>query len=1002
MSNNLQIEDAMMQETSMTGTKTTPPVKTSLNVEDLKKLATNLKGVLHYDTMMRTLYATDASVYRELPQAVAFPKSTQDLKTLIQFATKHKTSLIPRTAGTSLAGQCVGHGIVVDVSKNFTEIIELNAQEKWVRVQPGVVRDELNKYLLPHGLMFGPNTSTSNRCMIGGMVGNNSCGTTSIKYGNTRDHVLELNVLLSDGSEVTVKDLNTTDFKQKCEGTTLESKIYQCINEILSDHDNQCEIINEFPKEEVTRRNTGYALDELLFSELFDDEDAPAFNLCKLLTGSEGTLSFTTEIKLNLVPLPPKEKAVICTHFHDLDSSLRATVIAMQHAPFAVELMDDNILDCTKGQLQYEKYRFFIEGEPKAVLCVELKADTKTELDALVQKLIDDYKENKLGYSHPIVYGEDIDKVWGIRKAGLGLLSNIPGDAKAVAVVEDTAVAVEDLPAYIKDFKAMLAGFNTESVYYAHAGAGELHMRPLLDLKKKEDRKRFRDIGRATAELVKKYEGANSGEHGDGRVRGEFLELLVGKVNYQLFKKVKQTFDPNNIFNPGKIVDAPPINEDLRYDEDQKTKSFDTKMDFSDTDGILRMLEKCTGSGDCRKTHLIGGTMCPSYMATRNERDTTRARANILREFLTRSNDANPFAHEEVKEVMSLCMSCKGCKSECPSNVDMATLKAEYQYQYYKKHGVPQRAKLFANITDLHKKGSILPSINNLGISLFGGMMKKRFGIAEERSIPHLYKTTLTKWFKKNYKKIKPKSPKSKVYFFNDEFTNYLDTPVGMKAIELLCKLGYEVEIPEHVESGRAQLSKGLLDEAQKLARKNVSLLKNKVTENTPIVGVEPSAILGFRDEYIRLVEKSNMEAAKALGKNALTIEEFLWKEVEKGNISPSDFSTNSKTVLLHGHCHQKALSSVNYTAWLLALPENYNVEVIPSGCCGMAGSFGYEAENYKVSMEVGELVLFPAVRESNRDTIIAAPGTSCRHQIHDGTKRKSQHPVEVLFDALV
>ncbi len=1001
MSDNLQIETTMKKKM-----EEIPPfniVKVSLKIEDLKKLEKDLEGSLYYDKKMRTLYATDASVYRELPQAVAFPKSVKDLQTLIQFATQKETSLIPRTAGTSLAGQCVGHGIVVDVSKHFTKILEFNAQEKWVRVQPGVVRDELNKYLAPHGLMFGPNTSTSNRCMIGGMVGNNSCGTTSVKYGNTRDHVLELKTLLSDGSEATFNAINQTILDNKCKGENLENKIYDCLNTILSNHDYQCEIINEFPKEEVTRRNTGYALDQLLFTDLFDDEDAPPFNLCKLLTGSEGTLAFTTEIKLNLVPLPPKEKALVCSHFHDLESSLKATVVSMQHAPFAVELMDDHILDCTKGQLQYEPYRFFLEGEPKAVLCVELGADTKAELEALTQKLIDDYKQNDIGgYAHPVVYGEDIQKVWGIRKAGLGLLSNMPGDAKPVTVVEDTAVAVEDLPAYIADFKKMLASFNTQSVYYAHAGAGELHMRPLLDLKKKEDRERFRAIGKATAELVKKYEGANSGEHGDGRVRGEFLELLVGKINYQLFRKIKATFDPKNIFNPGKIVDAPPINEDLRYEENQETKTFNTKMDFSDTDGILRMVEKCTGSGDCRKTHLMGGTMCPSFMATRNEEDTTRARANILREFLTRSNDENPFAHEEVKEVMDLCLSCKGCTSECPSNVDMTTLKAEFQYQYYKKHGVPQRAKLFANITDLHKKAAILPSFSNLGINLFGNMMKKRFGIAEQRSIPKLYKTTLAKWFKKNQKKLQPKNSKGKVYFFNDEFTNYLDTPIGIKAIELLCKLGYEVEIPEHVESGRAHLSKGLLDEAQTLARKNVSLLKNKVNENTPIVGVEPSAILGFRDEYIRLVDRSEMETAKALGKYALTMEEFLWREVEKGKISAADFSKDTKTVLLHGHCHQKSLSSVDYTAWLLSLPENYQVEVIPSGCCGMAGSFGYEAEHYKVSMQIGELVLFPAVKKANSSTIIAAPGTSCRHQIHDGTKRTALHPVEILHAALI
>lgn len=993
--------ETLIENVTEKTTSLTTLTDTVIDNEVLNKLEKQLEGALYYDDTMRILYATDASVYRELPLAVALPKTKEDLKKLIHFANEHKTSLIPRTAGTSLAGQCVGSGIVVDVSKHFTKIGEFNKEENWVCVEPGVVRDELNLFLKPHGLMFGPNTSTSNRCMIGGMVGNNSCGSTSIKYGNTRDHVVELTTLLSDGSEVVFAQTDKAKFAQKCLGNKLENKIHHCIEEILSDHDNQCEIINEFPNEDVSRRNTGYALDELLLTDVFSDEEKP-FNLCDLLTGSEGTLAFTTKIKLNLVPLPPKENAVVCAHFDSLDESLRATVVAMQHEPFAVELMDDQIMDCTKGHLLYEQNRFFINGDPKAVLVVELAADTKEELEKMTNALIEDYKEAGYGYDFPIIYGKDIKKVWALRKAGLGLLSNLPGDAKAVTCIEDTAVAVQDLPEYIADFKTMLDGLGMSAVYYAHAGAGELHLRPLLDLKKKKDRELFRTVGLETAKLVKKYEGANSGEHGDGRVRGEFLEMLVGPVNYQLFKKIKNTFDPNNIFNPGKIVDTPATNESLRYEEDQETKQFDTMFDFSDTDGILRMTEKCTGSGDCRKTHLMGGTMCPSFMATRDEKDSTRARANTLREFLTRSDDENPFAHPEVKEVMDLCISCKGCKSECPSNVDMATLKAEFQYQYYKKHGVPQRAKAFANVAKIHKLGSIFPALNNLGIKLFGEMTKKRLGIAEKRTIPTLYKTTLGKWFKKNQRRLKPQNYKGKVYFFNDEFTNYLDTEIGIKAIELLSKLGYEVEIPEHVESGRAHLSKGLLEDARDFARRNVDLLKDKVTVDIPLVGVEPSGILSFKDEYPRLVTDANRAAAVSLGENAMMIEEFLWKEAEKGNITVNDFNDEIGNVLLHGHCHQKALSSVSYSAHILSLPQNYRVEVIPSGCCGMAGSFGYEEEHYDVSMQIGELVLFPAVRQSINTAIIAAPGTSCRHQIFDGTKRKALHPVEILWEVVL
>jgi len=965
--------------------------------DQLIQLKKTLNGDFHFDKTLKVLYATDASVYRSLPLAVALPKNISDLKVLVEFANQNKVSLIPRAAGTSLAGQCVGDGIVVVISKHFTEIIEFNESEKWVRVQPGVVRDELNQFLKPYNLMFAPNTSTSNRCMMGGMVGNNSCGTTSIKYGNTRQHLLELKTLLSDGSEVVFNQVSKSTFEAKCKGDNLESNIYNCLNEILSDHANQCEIINQFPKEEVTRRNTGYALDELLFTNVFSDDEKP-LNVCDLISGSEGTLALTTEIKLNLVPLPPEKNAVICAHFGSVNDALKAVITANQHEPYAVELMDDQVMDCTKGHIQFEQYRFFIKNDPKAILAIELAADTDAELDKLVDKLVNDLKTNEKTTDFSVVKGDEIKSVWALRKAGLGLLSNIPGDAKAITLVEDTAVAVEDLPEYIEEFKAMLDRYGLKSVYYAHAGEGELHLRPLLDIKKKKDRELMRTIGLETAKLVKKYEGANSGEHGDGRVRGEFLEMLVGPINYGFFKKIKNTFDPNNIFNPGKIVDVPPVNEDLRYEEDQKTPVHDTVFSFDDTNGILRMVEKCTGSGDCRKTHLIGGTMCPSFMATRNEKDTTRARANILREFLTRSNEKNPFAHEEVKEVMDLCISCKGCKSECPSNVDMATIKAEFQYQYYKKHGIPQRAKLFANVTKLHKMGSMLPGLNNLGINIAGGFLKKHYGVAEKRSIPKLYKTTLAKWFKKNIAKIKPKSPKGKVWFFNDEFTNYLDTEIGIKTIQLLSKLGYEVEIPQHVDSGRAQFSKGLLDDAKALAIENVKLLKDIVTEETPMIGVEPSAILSFRDEYLRLVSTADKTAAEKLGKNALTVEEFLWKEVEKGNITADNFTKDSKKVLLHGHCHQKALSKQDFTAWLLEVPENFQVEIIPSGCCGMAGSFGYEKEHYDVSMQIGELVLFPAVKNAENNTLIAAPGTSCRHQIKDGTSKSALHPTEILW----
>lgn len=970
----------------------------------LQKLASTLDGDLFYDDMMRTLYATDASVYKEYPTAVIYPKNKKDIQTIIQFANVNKIALIPRAAGTSLGGQVVGNGIVVDVSKYFTEIIEINATEKYCIVQPGVVRDELNRQLKSVDLFFAPETSTANRAMIGGMVGNNSCGTNSIVYRTTRHHVLELSGFLSDGSEVVFKDLSQEEFQQKIQQNNLDGIIHQFLFEELSNQETQKEILEQFPNQKIHRRNTGYAIDELLHQQPFNTNGKP-FNLCELICGSEGTLAFITEIKLNLVPIPPKEKVVIAVHFNTLEESLRATVIAMQHQPSACELIDKIILDCTKSNIEQNKNRFFIQGDPAAILCVEFHAETK---EAIEQKAIDlqkDFEREKIGFHFPNLFGNDINKIWNLRKAGLGLLANIPGDKKAVAVIEDTAVTVEDLPAYIGEFTDMMNRHKQQSVYYAHAGAGELHLRPILDLKKKDDRILFRTIATETAELVKKYNGSLSGEHGDGRVRGEFIPLMVGEKNYQLLRKLKYTFDPNNIFNPGKIVDTPPMDTFLRYEENQETKQFETVFNFDKDDGILRAAEKCNGSGDCRKLPGSGGTMCPSYMATRNEKDSTRARANILRDFLSNSTQPNKFNHKEIYDVMDLCLSCKGCVSECPSNVDIPTLKAEFLHQYYKDNGVPLRTKAIANIGKLSKLAMFFPRLSNFSLSnkYTSKVLKKILKIAPQRSMPLYYKETLLSWYKKNKNELAIDGErKGKVYFFFDEFTNFNDVEIGIKALKLLAKLGYDIDYIEHSDSGRAHLSKGLIVEAQKLAKENVAKLKTFINSDTPLIGIEPSAILSFRDEYPRLVDASEKANAKKLGENCLIIEEFLGKEIQKGKISSAQFSTATKHIKLHGHCHQKALSSLDYSAWVCGLPSNYHVEIIPSGCCGMAGSFGYEKEHFEVSMQVGELVLFPAVRNANEETIIAAPGTSCRHQIKDGTHKIAKHPIEILYEALV
>ncbi len=956
-----------------------------------RSLRRQLQGELFTDETMRRLYATDASAYREIPIAVAIPKNDDDILKLIHFAKENKTSLIPRAAGTSLAGQVVGGGIVVDISKHFNRMYDIDINKGYVWVQPGIVRDDLNQLLKPHGFFFAPETSTANRAMIGGMIGNNSCGSNSVVYGSTREHLLEVKGFLADGTKVTFKDV---DLDQQ------EHHLYKHIKSVLSDPANRAEIEKNFPKSTIARRNTGYAMDMLLRMKPFTP-NGPAFNFSALIAGSEGTLCFVTRAKLKITPLEPPFKKLVCIHCSSIDESLRANLVALKYNPSAVELMDHYVFEATKRNIGQKENRFFIEGDPMAILVAEITRASEAEVDRDAAALIADLKNDKLGYSYPVVSGDDIKKVWNLRKAGLGLLSNIPGDTKPVPVIEDTAVDVNDLPNYIADINTMLKKHNLYSVHYAHAGSGELHLRPYIDLKKEEGVKLFRRVAEDTAALVKKYDGSLSGEHGDGRLRGEFIPTMIGEHNYKLICELKKVWDPDNIFNPGKIVDTPPMDTFLRFEKDQVTKEFDTVLDFSDTMGILRTAEQCNGSGDCRKTEMSGGTMCPSYMATRKEKETTRARANILREMITRSDKPNPFAHDEIKDVMDLCLGCKGCKSECPSNVDLAKLKQEWQYQYYKEKGVPLRSRLIGNFEGGMKLAAIAP----WGYRMFGGLIKLVAGFAQGRSLPNVSSKTWKKWYLNEFRvsqRIRKEAKEAqRVYVFIDELLNFNEPEIGINTVKLLDKLGYEVAFVEHAASGRSFLSKGLLDQARELAKKNIAIFENIITPETPLIGVEPSAILTFRDEYPDLVRGEEKEKAKRIAASTFMIEEFLAKELDAGRIDVKLFKEQKKIIKLHGHCQQKALSSLTPVKKILTKLGNNEVHMIPSGCCGMAGSFGYEKEHFDLSMQIGELVLFPTVRKQPLDVVIAAAGVSCRHQIKDGTGRRAVHPVEILLDAL-
>ncbi|WP_372776193.1 FAD-binding and (Fe-S)-binding domain-containing protein [Mangrovibacterium sp.] len=964
----------------------------------LSKLKNEIEGDVFTDNVQRVLYATDASSYREMPQAVCRPKSADDIRAILHFARENGSSVIPRAAGTSLAGQVVGSGIVVDISKYMTKILEFNPEERWIWVEPGVNLYELNQHLAPHGLLFGPETSTANRCCIGGMVGNNSCGLHSLVYGSARDHLLEAECILSDGSSVTFKALEKSEFESKCNGdpSLLETRIYKNIRETLSDPTNQEQIRNEYPDPKVKRRNNGYALDALLETEPFT-KGGDSINLCKLLAGSEGTLAFTTKLKLNLIPLPPKHVGLMCAHFSSLQDAYKGNLIALKHNPTAIELMDDIIMNCTKENVEQNKNRFFISGDPAAMLMIEFACETLEELLQTTANLEADYRIAGLGYHFPLVQGaENIKKVWALRTAGLGLLSNIPGDKRSTTVIEDTAIAPEYLPDYMDEFDQILAKYGLNCVKYAHIATGEIHLRPLLNLKDENDVKLYHTIAKEIAALVKKHRGSLSGEHGDGRLRGEFIPFMLGEHNYQLIRKLKETWDPDKLLNPGKIIDTPPITENLRY-LTGTPKEFETTFDFSGQAGLLRAVEMCNGSADCRKSSLVGGTMCPTYMATKDEDKTTRGRANVLREFLTRSEKSNPFDHQEIYQVMDLCISCKACKSECPSNVDMAKLKAEFLQHYYEIHGIPLRTKLIAYLPQLNKIGRPFRPVTNWISN--ATWFKKAIGFAPEREVPRLSKLSLRKWYK-NPPELNGAAI-GKVYLFADEFTNENESDIGIQTILLLNKLGYEVVIPKHRESGRTFLSKGLLKNAREIAHENVALLADLVSAKTPLVGIEPSAILSFRDEYPDLLDGDLKLKALELAKNCLLIDEFLADQADKGKINKHLFSLRHTDIKLHGHCQQKAIASTASTKKMLEIPSNYKVTEIQTSCCGMAGSFGYEKEHYELSMKIGEMKLFPAVRQMHEKELIAAPGTSCRHHILHGTGKQALHPVEILYQAL-
>ena len=983
------------------------------------------------DSLHRIAYSTDASIYREVPQGVAYPETIEDIASLIKEAKDKNTHLIPRAAGTSIAGQVVGKGIVVDI-KGWNKIIEVNKEEKWARVQPGVVRDDFNIALKPYCLHFSPETSTSNRCCLGGMFGNNSCGTHSLIYGSTRHHVIACKGVLSDGSEFDTEKVEEAEYR---ESRPLLKAILNQLNSWADDNAKRALIEENYPDKTLQRRSCGYAIDEAI--EIVKEN--PGLALCKLLAGSEGTLAFITEIKVSIDPLPPKEKMVVCPHCNTLEGSFLANLIALKHKPVAVELMDGKILELSFQNIEQKRNSFFVDGMPAALLIAEFWGGTRGEIDAQATAFEEEVNSSGLVYTNTRVYGSNVAKVWNLRKAGLGVLSGMKGDAKPIGVIEDTAVAPERLPAYMKDFGEMLKRLHTSCVYYGHISTGELHLRPIINIKTTEGKKLFREIAEETTKLVKKHKGSLSGEHGDGRLRGEFIPLMYGDAVYQMMREVKKTWDPEGVFNMHKVIDTPLMDEWLRFAVGQtyvveeelcsNKTYYNWRASFdeckvkgasgvrSQAHALMCSIEQCNGAGACLRSNLLGGTMCPAYRVARDETRSTRARANVLREILTRGYESEVYGDvkkgksvfdiPELSEVLDSCLACKGCLSECPSNVDMTKLRSELLQQKYDRHGTPFRSWIVSRMSKMEDFGAMVRPLYNFIATWKPStwMIKKLVGFSTERNIPALCRHSLRALLKKELKQFRVANPKKKVYLFADEFTNRQEAEIGLTFARLLMKLGYIVEIPQHVESGRAAFSKGCLKLAKKYAVKNVTLLADKVSESHPLIGIEPSCILSFRDEYPDIVPSDMRDTAKTLSKNCLLFDEFIMREVEIRNISSEDFNAFEGEIYLHGHCQQKSLIGVGKCAELLQLIPKAVVNVIPSGCCGMAGSFGYEKEHYETSMAIGEMVLFPAVRKAISDktktVIVAAPGTSCRQQILDGTGLKALHPVEIMYNQL-
>lgn len=947
-----------------------------------EKLKKHVDGDIHFDAVHKKVYSVDASIYEVEPIGIVLPKNKQALVTALQIAKEFQIPVIPRGAATGITGGCLGNGLIIDTSKYLNRILEINYENEYAVCEPGVVQDHLNEELSNRGYRLGPDTSTGNRATIGGMLANNAAGSRSLRFGTMADHTEAVELILASSEKLHFKSINEQEYQRKCQQQNTEGHIYREIDRIQNEYRQDIEA--HFPK--IPRRVSGYNLDALL-------KPGP-LNLSRLIAGSEGSLGIATEITVKICK-KPKITGLCILLFEDMIEGMKSIETLLKHNPMAIEMIDHHIIEMAERSPSMRGKLDWLTGKPEAIFAAEFEGENPKDLSEKLSRFANDMVMRKIGYGHTVLIDPTkMSHLWEVRKSGLGLLLSKRDYSRAIAFLEDITVGPPQLASFMEKFQNYLRSKNKEAGVYGHVGSGCMHVRPYIDLRQSNEVKLMEQMMIDISDLLLEHGGALSGEHGDGRIRTWLNKKMFGDRVYQAFVEIKKAFDPENRMNPGKVVHGFPLLEDLRLSPTTPIHPIDTFLDFSREGGFELAVDLCNGNGMCRKSEKV---MCPSFQATGDEFHTTRARAQALRSIIHGRLPMKDLTSQGLYDVLDLCLECKGCKTECPSEVDMAKMKAEFLYHYQKAHGTSLRSRLFSSIGQIYRMGSFSPSLfNYFNESQFGKILQHQVGIASQRTLPPIAHQRFSSWFAKSATQQKYKK---KVVLFNDTFTEFNQPEIGRATLQVLNAMGFSVIVPPWKCCGRPALSKGQLKKAKNMAASVVDLLLPYAEIGIPIIGIEPSCLLTIKDDFEGLIGSKNRQI-QILANACMTLDEFLANHVEN-NALPLELKEQKKPIKVHGHCHQKAIISMEPTLKVLRTIPGSQVSEIPSGCCGLAGSFGYEEEHYDLSMKIGELHLFPAIRKTDSDTIIVADGMSCRNQIAHGTKQHAHHLAEVIASLL-